>query len=111
MQDHSLAAIKKRGGGDWYWEYEPRGYYMERTVGGCCSLDSTHQRTVRGFRTRDDAVREAQAHSFAVYVEVDHSKYITKKSYADNFKWKGPADHYKADEGDGQQVNGVLWKW
>ena len=50
-------------------------------------------RTVKGFRTRDDAIRDAQALSFAVYVEVDHSKYITKKSYADNFKIKETADH------------------
>ena len=39
-------------------------------------------------------MKYAESYGWAIVVDVPHNKYMTKKSYADNFIWKGPAANF-----------------
>jgi NADH dehydrogenase (ubiquinone) Fe-S protein 4 len=77
-------------GGSWRIELEALGDYKGHTCGENQSFDPMARNFIYGFKTREQAVSYCMKLGWAYDVEVPHKRKHTTKSYADNFKWKGP---------------------
>ena len=73
--------------GHWVLEFEPdQPREMEPLMGWTSSGDMKQQITLR-FATREDAVQYAQRNGIAYRVFEPRPRAMTKKAYADNFKF------------------------
>lgn len=74
-------------GGPWKIEVEKKSGWKNSLDGFSRSADLPIEE-IRGFANEEDAVRYAMNNGWAFDVEKPHFRYHTRKSYADNFKFR-----------------------
>ena len=78
--------------GIWKIEFECTTKWLNPLMGWTSTKDMAHQLTnALQFATKDEAVAFAEREGFEYDVEPEHLPKPVKKSYSDNYRWKGPA--------------------
>lgn len=75
----------------WKIEFECTSKWLNPLMGWTSTKDMAHQLTnALQFATKEEAVAFAEREGFEYDVEPEHLPKPVKKSYSDNYKWKGP---------------------
>lgn len=78
------------GRGRWYVEFEHLGGWKDVMNGDNMGADPFTKLTASGFATSQGAIAFCHQFGFGFELEMPRGRYHTRKSYADNFKWRGP---------------------
>ena len=77
--------------GLWKIEFECTAKWLNPLMGWTSTKDMAHQLiNALQFASKDEAVQFAEREGFDYEVEPDHRPKPVKKSYAENYKWRGP---------------------
>lgn len=78
------------GKGRWLVEFEHLGGWKDMMNGDSTGADPFVKMTVGGFSTSQAAIAYCHEFGFGYELEIPRARYHVRKSYADNFKWRGP---------------------
>jgi hypothetical protein len=72
---------------EWRMEFEPASPRRLDPLMGWTSSDDTAQQVALSFETKEQAIAYAEAHGYAHTVEEEQARRVTKRAYADNFRY------------------------
>ena len=78
------------GRGRWMVEFEHTGAWKDPMDGNNMGSDPFCKFCAAGFSNAQAAMAWCHQFGFGFEVEIPRHRYHTRKSYADNFKWRGP---------------------
>lgn len=78
------------GRGRWYVEFEHLGGWKDMMDGSNMGADPFTKLAAAGFANSQAAIAYCHQFGFGFELEIPRGRYQTRKSYADNFKWRGP---------------------
>ena len=77
-------------GGKWVIQFEPFGVYKSHLMGwGSATSDPFYKWTIH-FETLENAMTYAENLGWGFEIEYPKERWSVRKSYSDNFKWRGP---------------------
>ena len=79
----------------WCVQFEHQGIYKTPNMGWTFSNDVRSDETNYYFDDLEDAIKYARNNGLAYEIKYPKERYVTRKNYADNFKWRG---HPKPEE-------------
>eukprot|EP01016_Furgasonia_blochmanni_P041842 TRINITY_DN5494_c0_g1_i1.p1 TRINITY_DN5494_c0_g1~~TRINITY_DN5494_c0_g1_i1.p1 ORF type:complete len:211 (-),score=71.66 TRINITY_DN5494_c0_g1_i1:128-694(-) len=107
LDDNHMHNVPVLGlGKKWCVQFE-RGPVFKNVCNGWTHVTDTMSKRLVKFGSLEDAVAYCRALGAGYEVNYPHFRYHARKSYADNFKWKGPP---KKDEDEAAQVE-VKTRW